>query len=243
MEDVFTRSRVRLSPMRLVGDPTDALNYMLAPGGPGIGSESLADLADCLPPNVNAWGVDLPGDGSNQHPDPYGMWPGVLAEAAAHFPSTIMLGHSTGGEYILSVPEIERHAAGIVLLSTAPDASWMPVFEQMCADNPLPGYNEALKAYVANPNLETVTALCVASASWNAATPNGLAKVTELLGRMRYNAAVEWSAEHFDRTLQGEMVPAHPPDADRIRCRRQDRHPTPVGRPRIPGAECPARPH
>jgi pimeloyl-ACP methyl ester carboxylesterase len=110
------------------------------------------------------------------------------------------------------VPEIERHATGIVLISTAPDASWMPVFEQMCADNPLSGYAEALEAYVANPNLETVTALCVASAPWNAETPEGLAKVTELLGRMPYNAAaVEWSAEHFDRTYRAKWFPQNLP--------------------------------
>jgi hypothetical protein len=38
-----------------------------------------------------------------------------------------MVGHSTGDEHILLFPEIAMHAAGIVLVSTAPDASWMPV--------------------------------------------------------------------------------------------------------------------
>ncbi len=70
MSASYTQSGMRLSPMRLVADPTDTLNFMLVPGGPGIGSESPADLVDCLPPDVNAWGVDLPGDGSNRHPDP-----------------------------------------------------------------------------------------------------------------------------------------------------------------------------
>jgi pimeloyl-ACP methyl ester carboxylesterase len=198
--------------MRLAGAPGDCMNAMLVPGGPGIGSESLADLVDCLPAGTNAWGVDLPGDGSNAHPDPYSLWPDVLVEAACHFPHTVMVGHSTGGEYILSVPEIERHASGIVLVSTAPDASWMPVFEQMCRDNPLPGYDAALAAYTADPNLGTLTALCVASAPWNAETPEGLAKVTDLLGRMPYNAAaVEWSAEHFDRTYRATWLPREIP--------------------------------
>ncbi len=66
----------------------------------------------------------------------------------------------------------------------------MPVFEQMCRDNPLPGYDDALAACAAHPNLETLTTLCVASAPWNAETPEGLARVTDLLGRMPYNAAL-----------------------------------------------------
>lgn len=204
----FTPSGIRLTPMRPVATKAGTVNYMLVPGGPGIGSESLADLVGCLPDGANAWGVDLPGDGSNHHADPYGMWPEILVEAASAFSRTVMVGHSTGGEYILSVPEIARHASGIVLVSTAPDASWMPIFERMCADNPLPGYEEALAAYTADPRLATLTALCVASAPWNAATPEGLARVRDLLARMPYNAAaVEWSAEHFDRTYRAAWFP------------------------------------
>jgi hypothetical protein len=63
------------------------MNYMLVPGVPGIGSESLADLAACVPDDVNACGVDLPEDGSNVQPDPYAMWLGVRVEAASHFPA------------------------------------------------------------------------------------------------------------------------------------------------------------
>ena len=208
MTPIYTTSGVRLTPMRVGGAPEAAVNYMLVPGGPGIGAESLEGFAACLPAGVNAWGVDLPGDGSNLRPDPYGGWPGVLLEAATAFPNTVMAGHSTGGEYILSVPGIEAVAAGIVLVSTAPDAAWMPVFERMCAANPLPGYDAAAAAYAARPGLDTLTALCVASAPWNAHTAAGLARVTELLGRMPYNAAaVEWSAAHFDRTYRAAWFP------------------------------------
>lgn len=212
MQPIFTRSAVRLTPMRLAG-PTDAhWNVMMVPGGPGIGAESLAGLADCLPGNVNAWGVDLPGDGSNVQSEPYALWPGVLLEAASYLPNTIMLGHSTGGEYILAVPGIERFAAGIVLVSTAPDASWMPLFERMCLEHPLSGYAQALSAYSADPNLETLTALCVASAPWNAHTPDGLVRVTDLLGRMPYNAqSVAWSDANFDRNYKASWFPKETP--------------------------------
>jgi hypothetical protein len=68
----YTTAGIRLAPMRRVGVPDEVMNYMLAPGVPGIGSESLADL---------------PEDGSNVQPDRYGMWLGVLVEAPSHFPA------------------------------------------------------------------------------------------------------------------------------------------------------------
>ncbi len=48
MTALFTRSGIRLTPMRLVGPPTTLMNYMLVPGGPGIRSESLAEFDRCL---------------------------------------------------------------------------------------------------------------------------------------------------------------------------------------------------
>jgi hypothetical protein len=78
----------------------------------------------------------------------------------------------------------------------------------MYRDNPVTGYDKALAAYTADRNLETLTAVCVACAPWNAQALEGLAKVTELLGGMPYNAvAVEWSAEHFDRTYRAAWFP------------------------------------
>ena len=233
MTILYTRSGVRLTPMRPVARDAVVLNYMLVPGGPGIGSESLADLVDCLPAGANAWGVDLPGDGSNHHADPFGMWPGVLLEAASSFEHTVMVGHSTGGEYILSVPEIAAHASGIVLISTAPDASWMPRLRTDVLGQPsarLRG-DDAAAAYTLHPNLETLTALCVASAPWNAASPEGLARVTGLLGRMPYNAAaVEWSAEHFDRTYKASWFPREIPALIGVGAPGPDRDAGRVGR-------------
>jgi hypothetical protein len=83
----YTTAGIRLTPMRRVGALDEVMNDMLVPGGPDIGSESLADLAACLPNDVNAWGVDLPEDGSNVQPDPYGMWPGGWWRRRPIFPA------------------------------------------------------------------------------------------------------------------------------------------------------------
>jgi|HubBroStandDraft_3_1064219.scaffolds.fasta_scaffold176434_2 pimeloyl-ACP methyl ester carboxylesterase len=38
----------------------------------------------------------------------------------------IIVGHSTGGMYVLATPALEPLVSGLVLVSTAPDARWHP---------------------------------------------------------------------------------------------------------------------
>jgi pimeloyl-ACP methyl ester carboxylesterase len=71
--------------------------------------------------------------------DPYSVWPQVLLEAAQAVDRPVYVGHSTGGEDLLSTPGLAGCLAGLVLISTAPDASWLPVYEEMVTKNPLPG--------------------------------------------------------------------------------------------------------
>src|ERR1700716_3325688 len=142
----WTPSGVRLSRrVRRAGD----LDWLFLPGGPGIGSESLYELVDTIEVPGASWLVDLPGDGSNVDApgapaDPYSVWPRVVVEAAEAVPHPVFVGHSTGGEYLLSTPALETLVEGLVLISTAPDASWMPVFEEMTHDHPLPGVEQAM---------------------------------------------------------------------------------------------------
>jgi hypothetical protein len=82
----------------------------------------------------------------------------------SHFSGKVMVVHSTSVEYILSVPDIpDAPLASPSWWWQHPDASWMPVFGQMCRDNSLLGYDETLATYTAAPNLETLTALFVTS--------------------------------------------------------------------------------
>jgi pimeloyl-ACP methyl ester carboxylesterase len=204
-----TASGVRLRPVaRRPGD----LNWLLLPGGPGIGSQSLQGLAEAVAVPGVTWLVDLPGDGSNAvGGDPFTGWPGVLAEAARALPRVVFAGHSTGGMYLLSVPELEPLLAGLVLVSSAPHAGWLADFVQMTREHPLPAVDAAGAVYEADPTDVNLGRVAVASAPWNF-TAEGVTAGADLLARMPYNtAAVDWSARHFDSTYALRWWPATVP--------------------------------
>ncbi len=196
-ETLFTPSGVRL---RLRVRREGTLNWLLLPGGPGIGSQSLHELADAIDVPGAVWMVDLPGDGSNPSSDndPYRQWPQVLIEAAEALPNRVYVGHSTGGMYLLSTPELESRIVGLALLSTAPDASWRSHYVATTLQQPLRAFDAALAVYEREPTVANLRDLAVASAEWNFA-PASLAAGRDLLSRMPYNtAAVVWSDVNFD---------------------------------------------
>jgi len=87
-EQFFTPSGVRL---RLRARRPGRFNWLMLPGGPGIGSESLHELADTIEVPGSIWMVDLPGDGSNigapgAPADPYAGWRGHFAEMTQRHP-------------------------------------------------------------------------------------------------------------------------------------------------------------
>lgn len=189
------------------------LNWLFLPGGPGIGSESLHGLVDSADLPGTTWMVDLPGDGSNTNApgapaDPFTVWPQVLLEAVDAVPNPIYVGHSTGGMYLLSTPELGTRLTGLVLVSTAPNASWMPAFVTMTEQHPLPTVAAATQAYENEPTDENLAAIAIASAAWNFG-PNTVNTGRDLLARMPYNRpAVAWSDENFDHTYTATWWPA-----------------------------------
>lgn len=207
MDTQYTRSGVR---MRLHHRQPGALNWLLLPGGPGIGSESLEALAACLEVPGAVWLVDLPGDGANlasPGTDPFAAWPQVLLEAAEAVTDPVFVGHSTGGMYLLSTPALEKHLRGLALLDTAPDCSWHAEYVAMTERRPLPAFTAAMAAYAQDGSLENLTALVVASAEWNF-NPRGLADGRAMLSRMPYNReAIEWSDQHFDHVYKAQWWP------------------------------------
>jgi pimeloyl-ACP methyl ester carboxylesterase len=213
VDERWTRSGVRLR-ARVRREGT--LSWLFLPGGPGIGSESLLELVDHLDVPGTCWLVDLPGDGSNTDPpgagaDPYSGWPQVLLEAAEALPNPVYVGHSTGGMYLLSTPALEEVLAGLALISTAPDASWLPEFAAMTEWHPLPEVAAATAAYEQDPTDESLGAIAVCSAAWNF-SPGTVEVGAELLARMPYNgAAVAWSAQHFDETYTATWWPQQMP--------------------------------
>ncbi|MEW2810842.1 alpha/beta fold hydrolase [Streptomyces massasporeus] len=158
------------------------------------------------------WLVDLPGDGSNhggpQVPArPYEQWPTVLAEAARPLDDVVMVGHSTGGMFMLSCPELEGQLAGMALVTSAPHAGWRQTFAQWAEVHPVAGLGEAADAYGHNPNDETLRLLTLAAAEWNF-TPEGLAAGRALLDGFPYcHDAVAWADAHFDATYRALWKP------------------------------------
>jgi len=211
METRYTPSGVR---MRLHSTTSHEFDWLLLPGGPGIGSESLHELADAMDVPGRIWLVDLPGDGSNVEPagvDPFSRWPGVLIEAVDDLPQSIFVGHSTGGMYLLATPALQGRISGLVLVDTAPDCGWHAQYVAMTQSHPLPAVDRAAQAYVRDKSIANLAALAVASAEWNF-TPRGLEAGRALLGRMPYNpAAVEWSDAHFDHTYRAQWWPTDIP--------------------------------
>jgi pimeloyl-ACP methyl ester carboxylesterase len=207
LSEQFTSSGVRL---RLQKQNPGTLNWLLLPGGPGLGSESLIELADVMDVPGKVWLVDLPGDGSNVSEasrDSYQKWPEVLLEAMDVLKDCVYVGHSTGGMYLLSVPELENRLRGLVLISSAPDTSWHGKFEQMCAENPLPEFSRVVQVFESERNNENLRQLVVASADWNF-FPKSLAAGSAMLARMPINLkAVDWSDRNFDRTYKMKWWP------------------------------------
>ena len=158
---------------------------------------------DALDVPGTLWGVDLPGDGSNVSSpgcpdDPFSVWPCALIEAAQAVPSPVFVGHSTGGMYLLFCPALEPLLAGMVLVSTAPDASWHPRFLAMTERNPLPEVDAAYARYEAERTPSACGTWLWRRRSWNFA-PGRVEVGRELLARMPYRPeAVDWSDARFD---------------------------------------------
>jgi pimeloyl-ACP methyl ester carboxylesterase len=109
--------------------------------------------------------------------------------------------------YLLSTPDLANRLTGLVLISTAPNASWLPAFIAMTEQNPLPAVATATAVYEADPTNDNLAAIAVASAAWNFG-PHTIDAGRDLLGRMPYNEpAVAWSDEHFDRTYRAAWIP------------------------------------
>jgi pimeloyl-ACP methyl ester carboxylesterase len=203
-----TRSGVRL---HLAASGGGQWNWLFVPGGPGLGSQSLRDLVKAVRVPGAAWLVDLPGDGSNRDlpdvPDPYACWPGVLVEAARALPNVVMVGHSTGGMFMLSVPELETHLAGMALISSAPHSGWRSAFAQYATDHPIPAVEVAAARYSERPNDQNLRALTLAAARWNF-TGQGLPQGESLLKSLAYNHdAAAWADAYFDDAYQARWTP------------------------------------
>jgi pimeloyl-ACP methyl ester carboxylesterase len=186
------------------------LNWLFLPGGPGLGSESLLSLLNILTLPGNLWLLDLPGDGSNttsNNSESFSYWAAALIEAIKEFEHVILVAHSTGGMYALSLPELADLLDGLILLNSAPDAKWQALFAEVVKTHPIAAVEILQKQYIESPNNKALKDLTVASAPY-LFTKKGRARGIEMLSSLPYNyEACQWSAEHFDRTYLAKWVP------------------------------------
>ncbi len=205
---VYTTSRARLQ--RVNSSKSKGLNWLFLPGGPGLGSESLLSLIDILNLPGILWVLDLPGDGSNitsNNADSFSRWPKALVEAISQFNQVILVAHSTGGMYALSLPELEGLLKGLVLLDCAPSAIWQASFAEVVKKIPVTGIELIQEKYEKNPNNQNLKELTLASAPY-LFTQKGLTSGLELLRTLPYNyETCQWSAAHFDQTYDAKWIP------------------------------------
>jgi pimeloyl-ACP methyl ester carboxylesterase len=156
------------------------------------------------------WSLDLPGDGSNttsNNAESFQSWPAALVEAVQSLDHVVLVAHSTGGMYALSLPELEKHLDGLVLLDSAPDATWQILFAETINKQPVPGLQALQKKYEKNPSNEALKAVTLASAPY-LFTNKEQASGIKSLRSLPYNyETCQWSEKHFDQTYQAKWIP------------------------------------
>ncbi|MBA2652383.1 MAG: alpha/beta hydrolase [Tatlockia sp.] len=208
---LWTSLKARL---QLIATTSGAFNWLFLPGGPGLGSESLVPLTQLLKLPGRIWHLDLPGDGSNLTEDDskfFSKWSEALREVVSALDDIILVAHSTGGMYALATEDLEKSLTGLVLMDSAPDASWQQHFMRHVKRHPIPEVEILHKIYTKNPDNEILKNLTLLSAPY-LFTKEGLSKDISFLESLPYNfRTCDWSARYFDTTYKAKWIPKNIP--------------------------------
>ncbi len=141
--------------LTLAKETTGDNNVLMIPGGPGIDSDYLTNLAKDIEPNGKVWLVDLPNNGTNEIATANGStWMDDLLETVESVENPILVGHSYGGLMILKDARLNEKAKGFVLLDTPHNHPFKDLDYAMKQNN-LPDYHGVLDNYTNTPNAET----------------------------------------------------------------------------------------
>lgn len=104
-----------------------------------------------------------------------------------------------------------NNLSGLILMDSAPDASWQQEFMHYVAANPIPEIDVLQKIYTQNPNNQTLKEMIIASAPY-LFTKDCPEKNRKFLETLPYNYQVcDWSAQHFDQTYKAQWIPKNIP--------------------------------
>lgn len=209
---LWTKLKARLQLIR--STPGANFNWIFLAGGPGLGSESLNPLTQLLNLPGTMWNLDLPGDGSNltsDDPQHFSHWSEALVESINALDHVILVAHSTGGMFALATPALQDLLTGLVLMDSAPDASWQLLFMDVVTQNPIPEVERLHKLYAENPSNELLKRITILSSSY-LFTESGLNNDLSFFESLPYNFEVcEWSAQNFDQSYKAKWIPKNIP--------------------------------
>ncbi len=173
------------------------LNIFCLPGGPGLSSESLRELAELIDTRGAVWLVDFPENGNN-HVKGRELncfkWGDYLIDAVKEFDNVVVLGHSFGGHLALSLPELENLIEGLVIVNSSPGL-WFEAQAREIKKRNLPSLQNLHKAYAENPCDETFRP-CFISAIPHFVAAEYIDKAKKILSDLPYNhRALKWWVE------------------------------------------------
>lgn len=212
VKDIITSSKARLRYIR--SDSASDYHWLFLPGGPGLGSESLSGLVDILHLPGTLWYADLPGDGSNHTEDDeksFSQWTAGLLELVSHFDKVVLVAHSSGGFFALATQGLEKCLKGLVLISSAPDASWQNAFSEYVKSHPITEAERLQVLYQENPSNELLKQLTIACAPYFS-REKSIKPMEIILEKLPFNYKSHlWAKTHFDDTYHAQWVPQNIP--------------------------------
>lgn len=131
-------------------------SWLFLPGGPGLGSEYLADLCHKLYLPGSIFLLDFPQDGTNTQGElSIKYWREGLIDLLKSFHQPVLVTHSFAGMFALNLPELKNYLTGLVLMNTTTKNSFFEHVSAMQQQHHLPDLLPAATQYHLTPSDET----------------------------------------------------------------------------------------
>jgi pimeloyl-ACP methyl ester carboxylesterase len=204
----YTKDGVRLT---LVKSYTgNNINLIFVPGGPGIDSSYLTDLANTLNVKGSVWLLDLPDNGSNiKVGTDFNKWSDYLLNTVKEFDNVILVGHSFGGTLILSDPRIEKQLKGLILLDSTPELTPEVEIKEREKYN-LPNSDRVMGEYLKQPSNYVLKNVVLELIDYYF-IPSFKEKGINFANQAIYNHhSFDWAIANFFPTYKAKYIPKIP---------------------------------